>query len=71
MTHVDPVKRQCFSDIFCAEMKDISKGLSPIRDASSDGHWTTWSNFCGDVDLDPLPFSYQYLVLVLNTFSQQ
>ena len=71
MAHLDLVKHQCFCDSFRAASEDINKVLSNIRAASSDVHWMTRSEFCGDVALNPLIFSYQDPVPILNAFYQQ
>ena len=71
MVHVDPVKCQCFRDSFCGVAEGIVKGLSSSCSASSDGHWTTWSDFFGVLYLYPLLISYQYHVSILNAFNQQ
>ena len=67
---MDPTAGKAFRDSFCFATEDIAEGLSEGRDASADGYWAKWANFCQQVALDPLLVGYKDPVSILNTFAQ-
>ena len=68
---MDPAASEAFRDSFRAASADITEGLSAGRDASADGYWAKWQNFCQRVALDPHLSSYEDPVPILITFARE
>ena len=68
---MDPTASEAFRDSFRAASADITEGLSAGRDASADGYWAKWQNFCQRVALDPHLSSYEDPIPILVTFARE
>ena len=68
---MDPVAGKSFRDSFRFATEDIAEGLFEGRDASADGYWAKWKNFCQRVALDPHLSSYEDPIPILVTFARE
>ena len=71
MEAMDPYKQARLCDIFHAAAHNMAQGLYASIDATIDGHWMKWAEFCQGVALNPLLVSYMDPVPIFNKFSRQ
>ena len=71
MEDVDPSKGARVFGIFRTVTQNIDERLSSSQSATANGPWKKWSEFCPDVDLNPLLVLYRGPVSILDTFVRQ